>query len=64
MYCVPLNLKIWLRAWLITVNISADVSLTETCVYFHKKERPPAKHGLLKVAPEPNLLPTPDLGFT
>ena len=38
------------------------VNLTETSFYSHEEVRPSAKRGLLKVAPQPNWLPTPDAG--
>jgi len=42
--------QIWNFLQLYTVNINADVSLTEIC-FTYKKERLPAKCDLLKVDP-------------
>jgi len=52
------NLQIWNILQLITVNVSAELSWTETCFHWHWKVRPSAIRSLLKLAPSQINCPT------
>jgi len=44
----------------ITLNVGAEANLNEDLVLFSLEDTYSAKCNILKVAPEPNYLPTPD----